>query len=60
MPRNCARRPPRFESLRQAVRAEREAILKVIEAERTNSHLYDGAYCLQKVAAAIRARGAQT
>jgi hypothetical protein len=49
-----------IESLRQAVRAEREAILEVIEAERANGHLYDGAYCLQKVAAAIRARGAQT
>jgi hypothetical protein len=43
-----------------AVAAEREAILQLIAAERTaNGHLYDGAYCLQNVAAAIRAREQQ-
>jgi hypothetical protein len=35
--------------------AERPAILELIESERANGHLYEGAYCLQNVAAAIRA-----
>jgi hypothetical protein len=44
--------------INSAVAGERAAILKLIEAERrANGHLYDGAYCLQNVAAAIRARG---
>jgi predicted nucleic acid-binding Zn-ribbon protein len=47
-----------IERLNKAVAAKREAILELIEAERTaNGHLYDGAYCLANVAAAIRARG---
>jgi hypothetical protein len=46
-----------IERLREAVRAERAAILELIESARTDGHLYDGDYCLQTVAAAIRARG---
>jgi hypothetical protein len=42
----------------RAVRAERAAILELIEAARTNyANLYFGDYCLRTVAAAIRARG---
>jgi len=53
-----ARPADELERLRKAVAGEREAILELIEAERTaNGHLYDGAYCLANVAAAIRARG---
>jgi len=48
-----------IERLREAVRAERAAILELIESARTNGHLYDGVYCLRTVAAAIRARGEQ-
>jgi hypothetical protein len=40
-----------------AVRAEPAAILELIEAQRTDAHLYDGDYCLRTVAAAIKARG---
>ena len=48
-----------IERLREAVRAERAAILELIESARTNGHLYDGDYCLRTVAAAIRVRGEQ-
>ena len=43
----------------RAVRAERAAILELIESARANGHLYDCDYCLRTVAAAIRARGEQ-
>jgi hypothetical protein len=46
-----------IERLREAVRAEREAILALIEAQRANAHMYDGDYALRTVAAAIKARG---
>jgi hypothetical protein len=45
-----------IEKLRKAIAAERAAILKLIEAQRVDGHLYDGDYCLQTVAAAIGAR----
>jgi hypothetical protein len=45
-----------IEGLREAVRAEREAILKLIEAARADAHMYDGDFALKTVAAAIRAR----
>src|SRR5262249_38689283 len=48
-----------IERLREAVRAEREAILELIEAQRSTLRIYDGDYALQTVAAAIRARGNQ-
>ena len=41
----------------RAVRAERAAILEIIESARADAHMYDGAFCLRAVAAAIRARG---
>jgi hypothetical protein len=41
-----------------AVRAEREAILELIESERADyANMYLGDYALQTIAAAIRARG---
>ena len=40
-----------------AVRAERAAILELIESYHADGHLYDGDYVLQTIAAAIRARG---
>ena len=48
-----------IERQREAVRAERAAILEIIESARANGHLYDCDYCLRTVAAAIRARGEQ-
>jgi hypothetical protein len=47
--------PPKAE-IANAVRAERAAILALIEAQCANGHLYDGDYCLRNVAAEIRAR----
>jgi hypothetical protein len=42
----------------RAVRAEREAILKLIESKRADyANVYFGDYCLRTVAAAIRTRG---
>jgi len=42
----------------RAVRAEREAILALIESKRADyANVYFGDYCLRTVAAAIRARG---
>jgi len=47
-----------IERLREAVRAERAAILELIESARADyANLYFGDYCLRTVAAAIRARG---
>jgi hypothetical protein len=46
-----------IERQREAVRAERAAILEIIESARADAHMYDGAFCLRAVAAAIRARG---
>jgi hypothetical protein len=46
-----------IERLREPVRAERAAILELIESERANAHLYDGDYALRTVAAAVKARG---
>jgi hypothetical protein len=46
-------------TVREAVAAERAAILELIESERANGHLYDGDYCLRAVAADIKARGEQ-
>ena len=43
----------------RAVRAERAAILELIEAQRADAHLYNADYALRTVAAAIRARGEQ-
>ena len=48
-----------IERLREAVRAERAAILELIEAQRADAHLYNADYALRTVAAAIRARGEQ-
>ena len=48
-----------IERLREAVRAEREAILELIESARADAHLYDGDYVLRSVAAAIKAREAK-
>ena len=45
--------------IKQAVRTEREAILKIIASARADDHLYDADYVLQNVADAIRARGEQ-
>jgi hypothetical protein len=46
------------ERLREAVRAEREAILELIESARADyANVYFGDYRLRTVAAAIRARG---
>ena len=48
-----------IERLREAVCAERAAILELIEAQRADAHLYNADYALKTVAAAIRARGEQ-
>ena len=48
-----------IERLREAVCAEREAILKLIESARADAHMYDADYALRTVAAAIKARGNQ-
>ena len=46
-----------IERLREAVRAERVAILELIESARADyANVYFGDYCLRTVAAAIRAR----
>jgi hypothetical protein len=40
----------------KVVRAEREAILQLIAAKRVDTNMYDGAYVLRAVMAAIRER----
>jgi hypothetical protein len=45
-----------IEHLREAVRAERAAILKIIADARADGHLYDADYVLQNVIDAIKAR----
>jgi hypothetical protein len=45
-----------IEKLREAVCAERAAILELIASERANGRLYDGDYALRTLAAAIKAR----
>jgi hypothetical protein len=48
-----------IERLRKAVRAERAAILELIESERAEAHLYNADSALRAVATAIKAREQQ-